>query len=82
MLLQYLIPSDAKFYTEYAVPLISSSPERFDLDGFRPRSTTRETQDKRYDGFDIAFQHFQQDTDAQYEMHPRFGRYASKMDLA
>ncbi|KAI7850323.1 kinase-like domain-containing protein [Circinella umbellata] len=75
MLLQYLILSDAKFYTEYAVPLISSSPERFDLDGFRPLSTTKEMREKRYGGFEIAFQHFQQDTDAQYEMHPRFGRY-------
>ncbi|KAI8140678.1 kinase-like domain-containing protein [Fennellomyces sp. T-0311] len=76
MLLRYLIPSDAKFYTQYAVPLIGSCPERFDLDGFRARLTKDIRHGGRHwDDFETAFKDFQRDTDAQYEMHPRFGRY-------
>ncbi|KAI9496945.1 kinase-like domain-containing protein [Zychaea mexicana] len=76
MLLRYLIPSDQKFYTNYAVPLISSCPERFALDGFRARlSKDTRAAVRQLSDFETAFSQFQEDTDAQYEMHPRFGRY-------
>lgn len=82
MLLRYLIPSDARFYRLYAVPLIASRPEQFDLDGFRAYISQDNGHGAYPDSlpftsFQDAFQTFERDTDAQYELHPKFGRYAS-----
>lgn len=83
MLLRYLIPCDARFYSQYAVPLIETCPEHFDLDGFRAclandSSTTTDTDlQPTFHDFETAFHDFENDSNAQYEMHPKFGRYAS-----
>ncbi|KAI9312727.1 kinase-like domain-containing protein [Dichotomocladium elegans] len=78
MLLPYLIRSDANFYSRYAVPLIATSPRQFDLDGFHA-CLTEETSNApfpSFNDFESAFRQFTKDTAAQYEMHPKFGRYA------
>ncbi|CDH50135.1 hypothetical protein RO3G_02490 [Lichtheimia corymbifera JMRC:FSU:9682] len=86
MLLRYLIPCDARFYSQYAVPLIETCPEHFDLDGFRAclandSSTTTDTDlQPTFHDFETAFHDFENDSNAQYEMHPKFGRYV--WDLA
>lgn len=73
MLKDYLLPCDARFYSQYAKPLVSANSPLFDLDVF----------DLLYDGdttmdFTQAYTEFQNDGLAQYEMHPRFGRYVSQ----
>ncbi|KAI8343705.1 kinase-like domain-containing protein [Chlamydoabsidia padenii] len=70
MLKEYLLPCDARFYSQYAKPLVSANSPLFDLDVF----------DLLYDGdttmdFNQAYSQFKNDTLAQYEMHPNFGRY-------
>lgn len=79
MLLRYLLPSDARFYRLYAVPLIAACPERFDLDGFKAclAHSNDDPPELSFNDFEEAFGHFEQDKDSQYEMHPKYGRYVS-----
>ncbi|GAN08540.1 hypothetical protein MAM1_0210c08054 [Mucor ambiguus] len=71
---QFLLSSDIHFYRDYAIPLIKQNPQLFDLDEFNSIlhenesvSTERTIQE--------AYRDFELDKTAQYEMHPRFGRY-------
>ncbi|KAF7730410.1 hypothetical protein EC973_002216 [Apophysomyces ossiformis] len=63
------------FYRQYALPLIANHPDQFDLDGFHSISNADQTE--HFSSFDDAYDHFEQDANAQYELHPRFGRYAT-----
>jgi hypothetical protein len=74
MLKEYMLPCDARFYTNYAKPLVSSNSSLYDLDVFNIANDNDSTMD-----FTQAFTKFQKDTSAQYEMHPKFGRYVSTM---
>lgn len=74
---QFLLPCDIHFYRDYAIPLIKQNPQLFDLDDFdsilhenESVSTERTIQE--------AYRDFELDKSAQYEMHPRFGRYVSR----
>lgn len=77
---QFLLSSDIHFYRDYAIPLIKQNPQLFDLDEFNSIlhenesvSTERTIQE--------AYHEFELDKKAQYEMHPRFGRYVSRENL-
>lgn len=71
MLSEYLLPSDARFFSQYAKPLVSAHSELFDLDEFEIPNCLTLTD------FNEAFMKFKNDSSAQYEMHPKFGRYVS-----
>ncbi|ORZ21123.1 kinase-like domain-containing protein [Absidia repens] len=71
MLKEYMLPCDARFYTNYAKPLVSCNSSLYDLDVFDTVDDSKSTMD-----FTQAFTRFQTDKAAQYEMHPKFGRYA------
>lgn len=71
---QFLLPCDIHFYQDYAIPLIKQKPQLFDLDEFdsilhENESVPAERTIKE------AYHDFELDKSAQYEMHPRFGRY-------
>lgn len=85
MLKEYLLPCDAHFYSVYAKPLVCAHSSLFDLDVFDATKTTNTTNGTSSfdndnvlpDDFTQAFTKFENDSLAQYEMHPRFGRYVS-----
>ncbi|KAI8973337.1 kinase-like domain-containing protein [Mycotypha africana] len=74
----YLLPCDIKFYQNYALPIINKDKELFDLDEFESILQGDESISKWT--ISEAYNTFEYDTDAQYELHPRFGRYV--WDLA
>ena len=71
---QYLLESDINFYRDYAIPLIKKNAKLFDLDEFdsilfENESVPKErTVQEAYDDFEL-------DKKAQYELNPKFGRY-------
>ncbi|KAI8063509.1 kinase-like domain-containing protein [Gongronella butleri] len=72
MLGAYLLACDAHFFQKYARPLILKYPSCLDLDGY----VTKLPQELMTDmDFEVAFHRFREDRAAQYEMHPKFGRY-------
>ncbi|KAL0094646.1 kinase-like domain-containing protein [Phycomyces blakesleeanus] len=75
-LLNYLMECDANFYCRYALPLIAAQPCLFDLDGFES-SIHQEAMsgDSCSKEINSAFEEFERDLDAQYELHPKYGRY-------
>lgn len=73
---EFLLPSDINFYRNYAIPIIKDNAIAFDLDEFESVITeNKEIPKERC--LEEAYQQFLEDTSAQYEMHPKFGRYVS-----
>lgn len=74
--LEYFLLSDRHFYQDYAIPLIKNNPRVFDLDGFDSLlSENKSIKCERT--IKEAYHGFLLDQKAQYEMHPKFGRYVS-----
>lgn len=71
---QFLLPSDIHFYQDYAIQLIKQNPKLFDLDEFE--SILHENESVPIERtFQEAYHDFELDKKAQYEMHPKYGRY-------
>lgn len=71
---QYLLESDIHFYRDYAIPLIKSNPKSFDLDKFDSILYENESVSKQR-SIQEAYNDFELDKKAQYELNPKFGRY-------
>jgi hypothetical protein len=71
---QYLLESDINFYRDYAIPIIKQNQKAYDLDEFE--SIIYQNQNIP-EGRTIkeAYNDFEQDKKAQYELNPKFGRY-------
>lgn len=71
---QYLLESDINFYRDYAVSIIKQDPKAYDLDDFvsiiYPNENTPAERTVKE-----AYEAFEQDKKAQYELNPKFGRY-------
>ncbi|KAI8364294.1 kinase-like domain-containing protein [Choanephora cucurbitarum] len=71
---QFLLEPDKYFYKDYAIPLVNSNPALFDMEDFASTIPTNEFIPP-YRTIQEAYHRFENDKRAQWEMHPRFGRY-------